>query len=113
MKKILSNEIIFFQKKILSLIKNYIKINKKKINIPNSSICYFHNYGNLISSSYLKLRIYGYNYYFKFFLNLLKSIYSTIHVQNYKLVNLIKKKKYENLIISHVSKKDFLKMDHI
>ena len=40
---------------------------KNKINVANSSVCYFHNYGNYISSSYLKLKFLGIGYYGKFF----------------------------------------------
>ena len=49
-----SESILKKQKKILFFVNYYVKSMKNKINVANSSVCYFHNYGNYISSSYLK-----------------------------------------------------------
>ena len=97
------------QKKILFFVKNYVKALKGKLNVANSAVCYFHNYGNYVSSSFLKLKFYGKNYYLKFLLNLFKNIYSTIQTENYVCIKNANNKKYKYFFISHVSKKDFLR----
>ena len=55
------------QKQILFFVNNYVKKNKNKINTSNSAVCYFHSYGNYISSSYLKLRSSWAKIFIKFF----------------------------------------------
>jgi hypothetical protein len=97
------------QKKILFFVKNYVKALEGRFNVANSAVCYFHNYGNYVSSSFLKLKFYKQNYYLNFFLNLFKNIYSTIQTENYICIKNIKDKKYKYFLISHVSKKDFLR----
>ena len=82
---------------------------KNKINVANSSVCYFHNYGNYISSSYLKLKFLGIGYYGKFFFNFLKNLYSIINTENCVYKDR-KQKKYKYLFISHISRKIFKKM---
>lgn len=105
----LDNAIYKEQKKILFFVKNYVKVLEGKLNVANSAVCYFHNYGNYVSSSLLKLKFYGINYYLKFLLNLFKNIYSTIQTENYVCIKNINNKKYKFFFISHVSKKDFLR----
>jgi hypothetical protein len=98
------------QKKIFSFVHNYIKSLKGKINIANSAICYFHNYGDYTSSSVLKLHFYGYKYFLRFTINIFKNFFSTIQTENFSCIKRKSKKskKYKNFLISHVSKKDFL-----
>ena len=50
------------QKEILLFVNHYVKSMKNEINVANSSVCYFHNYGDYISSSYLKLKFLGKRY---------------------------------------------------
>ena len=71
------------QSEILLFVNKYVKSMKNKINVANSAICYFHNYGDYLSSSYLKLKFYGYKYLIKFIINFLKNLYSTSEVENY------------------------------
>ena len=97
------------QKKILLFVNYYVRSMKNKINVANSSVCYFHNYGDYISSSYLKLKFLGKRYYGKFFFNFLKNLYSIINTQNYVCIKSKKQKKYKYLFISHVSRGDFQK----
>ena len=104
-----SESILKKQKKILFFVNYYVKSMKNKINVANSSVCYFHNYGNYISSSYLKLKFLGIGYYGKFFLNFLKNLYSIINTENYVCIKSRKQKKYKYLFISHVSRKNFQK----
>ena len=54
------------QKKILFFVKNYVKVLKGKFLNANSAVCYFHNYGNYVSSSF-KLKFYEKNYYLNFY----------------------------------------------
>ena len=106
----LENFISKKQKEILYFISNYIKLNNEKVNVANSAVCYFLNYGNYISSSFLKLKFYGIRYIPIFVINLLKNFYSFNNAYNYECTNKknIEKKKFKNLLISNVSKKDFL-----
>lgn len=97
------------QKAVFLFVKNYIKYEKKKIDTANSSICYFVNYGDYISSSFLKIKFYGIKYYPKFFLNIFKNLYSTINTQNYDCTKILTQKGFKYLLISHVSERDFLK----
>ena len=97
------------QKKILLFVKYYVKNSQHKVNVANSAICYFHNYGNFISSSYLKLKFYGIKYFAKFTKNLIQNFYSVIKTENYICIKKNTSKVFKNLIISHVSKDDFLK----
>lgn len=97
------------QSEILLFVNKYVKSMKNKINVANSAICYFHNYGDYLSSSYLKLKFYGYKYLIKFIINFLKNLYSTSEVENYVCEKNQSKKKFKNLVISHVSKHDFLR----
>ncbi len=97
------------QKAIFLFVKNYIKYEKKKIDTANSSVCYFVNYGDFISASLLKIKFYGIKYYPKFLLNIFKNLYSTINIQNYDCTKILKQKGFKYLLISHVSKTDFLK----
>lgn len=102
--------IAFNQKKILYFIKHYLKKNIKKINTANSAICYFHNYGNLPSSSYLKLKFYGIIYLYEYLFNFIKNIISITRTDIYKIEKISKlKKNFNFLCISHVTKNDFLK----
>ena len=91
---------------MLKIISN---LKKKKIDTANSAVCYFHNYGDYISSSFLKIKFYGIKYYPKFLLNIFKNLYSTINTQNYDCTKILKQKGFKYLLISHVSKKDFFK----
>ena len=85
------------QKQILFFVNNYVKKNKNKINTSNSAVCYFHSYGNYISSSYLKLRFYGLKFLLSFFINLCKNFYSTIKVEIIFAL-IIKMKRYLNIL---------------
>ena len=100
------------QKQILFFVNNYVKKNKNKINTSNSAVCYFHSYGNYISSSYLKLRFYGLKFLLSFFINLCKNFYSTIKVEDYICVNNKNEKIFKYFVISHVSKGDFTSNGH-
>jgi len=106
----LENFISKKQKEILYFITNYIKLNNERVNVANSAVCYFHNYGNHISSSFLKLKFYGIRYIPIFIINLFKNFYSFNNAYNYECINkkIIGKKKFKSLFISHVSKNDFL-----
>ena len=104
-----SSSLYIKQKKILSFVKNYINKNKVKINTANSAICYFHNYGDLPSSSILKLRFYGVRYFARFIINFLKSFILAYKAENYICVKNKSSIKYKSLLISHVSKNDFIK----
>ena len=96
------------QSEILLFVNKYVKSMKNKINVANSAICYFHNYGDYLSSSYLKFRFYGPKYLVKFLINFFKNLYSVIEVENYICIRNQTIKKYKYLVISHVSKQDFL-----
>ena len=80
------------QKKILLFVKYYVKNSQHKVNVANSAICYFHNYGNFISSSYLKLKFYGIKYFAKFTKNLIQNFYSVIKTENYICIKKILQK---------------------
>lgn len=83
----LENFISKKQKEILYFISNYIKLNNEKVNVANSAVCYFLNYGNYISSSFLKLKFYGIRYIPIFVINLLKNFYSFNNAYNYECTN--------------------------
>lgn len=103
MKKIYKN-----QKKIITYLKSYIKKNKEKIDTANSSICYFHNYGELPGAATIRLKFFGITYFFKYLIIFIKNIITVAKLKNCKI---IKSKnleyKFKNLIISHVVKSDF------
>ena len=104
-----SKNIFKNQMEIFKYVNNYIKNKKNKINVANSAICYFHNYGDFISSSVLKFKFYGRNYFFKYMINILKNFASVSKTKNYVEIKKETNKKFKFLIISHVTKSDFLK----
>ena len=97
------------QEEIFSFVKKFIKTNKNDIDVANSSVCYFHNYGDYVSSSYLKVKFHGLKFLGKFILNFFKNLYSVINIEDYIYLRDYKKEKYKHFFISHVSKNDFFK----
>ncbi len=97
------------QGEIFSFVKRFIQKNRNNIDVANSSVCYFHNYGDYVSSSYLRIKFHGLKFLGKFMYNFFKNLYSVINVENYFCPRDYKKDKYDHFFISHVSKKDFLK----
>ena len=97
------------QGEIFSFVKRFIQKNRNNIDVANSSVCYFHNYGDYVSSSYLRIKFHGLKFLGKFMYNFFKNLYSVINVENYVCPRDYKKDKYDHFFISHVSKKDFLK----
>ena len=96
------------QKKIIVYLKNYIRNNKKKVDTANSSICYFHNYGQLPGAATIRLKIFGIKYLFSYLIIFFKSILLVAKLKNCKVAERNHLNyKFKNLFISHVSKSDF------
>tara|TARA_B100001057_G_scaffold501262_1_gene622820 strand:+ start:14102 stop:15448 length:1347 start_codon:yes stop_codon:yes gene_type:complete len=96
------------QKQIIGYLKNYIRNNKKKIDTSNSSICYFHNYGQLPGAATIRLKFFGFNYFFSYLKIFLKNILTVATLKNCKTTKTDQLNyKFKNLFISHVSKSDF------
>ena len=98
----------FSQKEILNNLKYYIKINKKKIDTANSSICYFHNYGKIPGAATLRLKVFGLKYLLQYLLIFLKSIVLVAKLKNCRITKTqTHTNKFKNLFISHATKSDF------
>tara|TARA_B100000029_G_C17585984_1_gene961128 strand:- start:1297 stop:2646 length:1350 start_codon:yes stop_codon:yes gene_type:complete len=104
------NDIGSAQLKVLSYVKKYIKrAYESGVNVSNSSICYFHNYGELPGSGKLKFKFYGYSYFLSYLKILLVNILSISNLKDYKILHKKSENKYKFIIISNVNKKNFLK----
>jgi len=99
------------QIELMSYAKNYLKKCKKlKINIANSSFCYFAHWGQTPGIAKLKIKLLGTKYFLTFFKIIILNILGISKLSNYiTLKNSKNNKKFNNLIITNVSKKDFKK----
>ena len=101
-------QITQIQSKLINKAKNYIlELEKKEINLANSTYCYLTCWGESLGYSKLRLWNNGYGEFFNlikiFFKNLyLISCYSTFDLFNFK-----KEKDYSKLIVSWCYNKDF------
>ena len=98
----------FFQKKIIVKIKNYLKkLKTQNINTSKSSFCYFNTYSE--SPGYALANLWNFKISkVKFFVYVLKNIYSIFYISDYKLSS-IPSLKFENLIITWGREQDFKK----
>ena len=106
-----SKEIYEGQIKIINYFKNYLSRCKKlNINISNSSYCYFTLQGYTPAVAKLKLRLLGVKYIFSYLRIMAFNILGISTLSNYiTLKHSIDNKKFRNLVICNVSKKDFKK----
>ena len=106
-----SKEIWKKQIETIAYVKNYlIKCKKSKINTANSSFCYFAHWGYTPGAAKLKLKLEGTKYILSYLKVILFNILGVSTLSNYIAIKHdIKNKKFKNLIITNVSKKDFRK----
>ena len=104
MKKVFINQI-----ELISYVKAYLKKCKKlDINIASSSFCYFAHWGQTPGVAKLKIKLLGTKYFFTFLKIIILNILGISKLSNYMLLKKnIDNKKFNNLVITNVSKKDF------
>ena len=104
MQKVFINQI-----ELISYVKDYLKKCKKlEINIASSSFCYFAHWGQTPGIAKLKIKLLGIKYFLTFLKIIILNILGISKLSNYiVLKNNIDNKKFNNLIITNVSKKDF------
>ena len=96
---------------IILYVKNYIsKCKKLGLDVANSSFCFFTGYNGSIGNIILKLKFSGLGFLFIFIKRFLLDIRNISTIKNYEInKKQLNKKKYDNLIISSATKKDFMK----
>ena len=95
----------------IAYVKNYlIKCRQSKVDIANSSFCYFAHWSYTPGTAKLKLKLEGTKYILSYLKVILFNILGVSTLSDYITIkHNIKNKKFRNLVITNVSKKDFRK----
>jgi len=104
-----SEEILKNQLSAIAFVKSYLsRCKASNINIANSSFCYFAHWGYTLGTAKLKLKLEGISYLFSYLKIILLNFLGVSTLSNYTTIKHdINYKKYKNLVITNVSKKDF------
>ncbi len=106
-----SQEIGKKQLEVIAYVKNYLKKCKEsKVDVANSSFCYFAHWAYVPGAAVLRLKLKGISYILSFIKNILFNFLGVSTLTSY--IVLRNKKKFRNfkhLVISNAQKKDFKK----
>jgi len=99
------------QLQIIAYVKNYIsKCKKLGVDVANSSFCFLTGYNGTLGNITLKLKFCGLGFFFTFTKYFLLDFRNISTIKNYKInKEVLDKKKFKNLVISSVTKNDFMK----
>ena len=97
------------QEETINYAKDYLtECKKSKINVANSSFCYFAHWGQTLGTAKLKLKINGKKYFFSYLKIIIFNFFGVSTLSNYIIKkHNIENKKFKYFIITNVSKKDF------